>query len=436
MSLLPLILGQWIGWTTPVLGLLQSNISPVGSLSNDQVSWLTSLYLIGGICGTVLWSPLADFTGRKMACFVASLPALAGWGFITFGKSPALLLVGRFLGGLGGSGGLILAPLYIGEIAQERIRGFLGSFVVLAMNSGILISFVLGATKSYRTFNYICFSGPIIFLFLSFWMPETPYYLWFRGHKNKAEDFLLWFRGGNSKTFQKEIWDLSNETPKGMNYKSFFDTKGKQHGMIICLGLFICQQLCGILTILSSTSFIFYKSGSTFFSERATIIVCVIQLSGTFLSSILVERWGRKPLLLSSYLFMGYALTTVGFYLYFEKKISSSSMFNWIPVASLSIHVFSYSIGAGTVPFILLSETLPNETRGLANSIVILCGTLLTFIYIKIYPLLLQTIQLYGCFWFFSIFCYLGFLFIWRMVPETKGLSVQYILKQLDSSKL
>lgn len=433
VSTLAFMYGITVGWPSPVQPVLQSESSPVGKLSDDEISWLASLTFLGGIVGPLFWSRIADRFGRKIGGYLSAGLFLLGYGLTAFTTNRHFLMSARFINGLGASGGMIVAPTYISEIAQDGIRGALGSFVMLNLNAGVVFAYGLGAELSYQQFNLICLAVPLLFLLLFFWLPESPEYLWSKNKLESAEDALHWLRGCNNICVQEETLSFSKKSSAASsNCSSLFSTRGRRMGMLIGIALFAWQQMCGIVPILSYSSFIFQKSGNLIAPERASIIIGVIQLFASFVSSSVVDRCGRKLLLFISYIVMGLALTALGLYYHLDSNNVNVSSVSWIPVFSLSVHVINYALGAGPVPYIVMSEVVPIDIRGLAISVVILWGTLLAFINAKIFPVLIELTGLSGCLWLYAIFSFIGFLFTWSVVPETKGIPLQEILSRLN----
>ncbi|CAH1403279.1 unnamed protein product [Nezara viridula] len=434
VSILALLFGITMGWTSPVQSLLQSDRSPIGRLTDEEFSWLASLTLVGGLTGPFLWSRLADKLGRKGGCYLAAACYLLGWGLTALTARHGLLLAARFLNGLAGSGGLIIGPAYISETAQSAIRGALGSVVMLSLNAGVLFSYTLGAILSYQAFNLLCTAIPVIFFLLFLWMPESPEYLWNKKEIKAAEASLLWLRDDNEKCVQEEMDSLARYASDqgGASASALVSTRGRRKAMIIGLGLFSWQQFSGVVPILAYTAFIFDKSGSSIAPERAAIIVGVIQLMASFVSSFIVDRCGRRLLLFISYVFMGLALLTLGTYFYLESVNTDVSSFRWIPVLCLSVHVLNYGLGAGPIPYIVTSETLPIDIKGLAVSVVIWWGTFLAFLNVKFFPVFIDKVGLSECLFSYGILSVAGCLFVWSAVPETKGIPLHDILLRLN----
>ncbi|XP_014251294.1 facilitated trehalose transporter Tret1-2 homolog [Cimex lectularius] len=434
VCLMAFILGTVIGWTAPVLLTLQSDESPVGKMTDEETSWLGSQMFLGGIVGTLFWGRIADGFGRKAAGYSVAAIFILGWGLIIVATKSALLYVARFLSGLSGSGALILCPLYVSEIAQDSIRGALGSCTILFMNGGIVTAYVVGAATDFTVFTAVCLAVPILFAVLFFFLPETPSYLFGKGWADEAEASLLWFRGGDHDSVQDEMGKFSRngKTRENTTYRMLVADRGRRRAMVIGLGLFTWQQFCGILALLTFTTTIFAASGSSLGASKATITVGLFQLFGSCVSSVIVDRSGRRILLLISYTFMGVSLSLLSLYFYALSVKFDVSRFNWLPVICLSVHVVAYALGAGPVPYVVMSDTLAPEIRGLATSVIILWGMIFSFMSVQIFPFLVTTIGSHGSFLFFAGFCFVGVVFTWALVPETKGVPLEQVLARLN----
>ncbi|XP_014290830.1 facilitated trehalose transporter Tret1 [Halyomorpha halys] len=434
VSILALLFGITMGWTSPVQSLLQSDGSPIGRLSDAEFSWMASLTLLGGMTGPFFWGRLADRLGRKVGCYLVCGSFLFGWGLIALTADQNLLLVARFINGVAGSGALIIGPAYISETAQSAIRGALGSMVMLSLNAGVVFAYTLGSLLSYQAFNFLCSAIPVIFFLLFLWMPESPEYLWNKKDTKATEASLHWLRNGNVKCVEEEIDSFARSVNDqgSANISALISTRGSRKALMIGFGLFSWQQFSGAVPILAYTTFIFAKSGSSIQPETATIIVGIIQLLASFISCSIVDSCGRKLLLLISYVFMGLSLLTLGTYFHLENSNSDVSSFRWVPILCLSVHLLNYALGAGPIPYIVTSETLPIDIKALGVSVVIWWGTLLAFLNVKFFPVFVDKVGLTPCLFSYGFLSLTGCLFVWSTVPETKGVPLHDILLRLN----
>lgn len=427
VNLLGFGFGTSVGWMSPVIDQLKSGRSPLGvEMDDGQLSWMGSLTFLGGILSTVLWGRVADRWGRKAAGYGVGCGLVAGWTVILFSSWIWALYVGRFLLGFG-SGCFIVGPLYVTETVRDSLRGTLGSFVILFMNAGVVYAYALGAVLSYRVFTLACLTVPVFFLTCYFFLPETPAYLWSKNKRNDAERSLLWMRGGNDKLVAEEMTRLRSTIKKedGAGYSSLFENRANRRATLIGTGLFFFQQFCGILVVLNYATEILDESGSSVPPGLATTLVGLFQLVSSTVSAAVADRFGRKILLTVSYTCMGLALSVLGLCFTIDLPV-------WLPFASLSFYVLTYPLGAGPLAYVVISETLAPNIRGLATSTFVLWGTANVFLTVKIYPWLKSGLGASGCFWFFAGWCIAGSIFVLSLVPETRGIPLDRVLAKME----
>lgn len=420
-------MGTMLGWTSPMQPLLESDDPPVGDrpLTRQEVSWVGSINFIGAILGTFLWGRLSDRFGRKATSLIIGVPFIVGWATVLFASNTVFLYIGRVIVGLGCSGAMINTPMYVTEIAQDEIRGALGSFLMGSVNTGCLFCYIVGAFVGYQTLTSVCLAIPVIYILAFVWIPDSPVYLYTKGKTEQAEKAMQWFRGGDIVQAEKELMRLQGRARRTVGYKTLVESKGTIKAMLIGFGFIFGQQFCGILAILTYTVTIFKEAGSSLPPYVAAIIVGSLQCGASFLSSALVDKAGRKSLLGASYFFMGVCLVTLA--AYFKYDLPS-----WIPVLSLSLHVIAYSIGAGPIPFIVMAEIFTPDVRGIAMSVIQLLGTSLSFASVKLFPTLMSFLGQDGCFLFYGVCCIVLVFFTIFGVPETKGRPLQAIIKKLN----
>lgn len=202
--------------------------------------------------------------------------------------------------------------------------------------------------------------------------------------------------------------------------------------MLIGAVLMILNQYCGCFAMINYTGTIFEQAGSSLSPNMSAIIVAFIQLLGSYASTMLVEKAGRKILYLTSAIGTGIGLSILGLYINLSSSGYDCSNFKWVPVVSFSLTIFFASIALLTLPFMVIAEILPPKIRAVGCNI---CMTLLwifCFIIIKFLPMLTDLLGLHGLMLMFASVCFLGAAFVVVYLPETKGRSIQEILALLE----
>ncbi|XP_063702742.1 facilitated trehalose transporter Tret1-like [Culicoides brevitarsis] len=439
--------GATCGWPSPTFPLLESEErTPFadGALNIDQISWIGSLICPGGLLGTLLGGWMCDKFGRKFSTCVVALPQIASWVFIIFADGVVHLYISRFLGGLAGGIAFVAVPIFIAEIAETEIRGFLGSMLVFAANFGIFFAYIAGAFLDFYSVPLVFLVLPIALLAGFIYLPETPSYLATHGRYMDAEESLRFYRclprGNNEcESFTKELAALKNCDVQSANNKILkekiqitdFASRHAKRAVLIGVVLVVLNQFCGCFAMLNYTASIFEKAGSTLSPNISAIIVGFIQIVGSFFSTILVDRAGRKFCIAISAGGTCIGLAILGTYTYLDMIGIDTSKFLWIPLVSFSFVIFIASWGVLTLPFLVLSEIMPEKIKAFTTTLCMSILWICAFIAIKSLPTLIQYLEMYGTMFLFSTFSLIGTILVLLLQPETKGKTFSEISKIL-----
>lgn len=268
-------------------------------------------------------------------------------------------------------------------------------------------------------------------------MPESPYYFLKSGQTNHAETSLKKLRG---KGFVREELDsmthLVNEDMKEKGrWRDLVTVGGNRKGLIILLGIYFTQQFCGSTAIIAYAEQIFLAAEGGLGAKESCILFGSVQLLTSAISSQLVDRLGRKPLLLISSCGVGLANIIVGAY-FFMKYENDAYVVNlkFIPIVVIPIFIFSYTIGLATVPFAITSEIFPTNIKSKATCVIQISVALMTFAVTKLYQVVSDNLGNYVAFWGFGALSIAGVIFIIVILPETKGQSFSAIQERLYKS--
>uniref|UniRef100_A0A1B0BCA7 Major facilitator superfamily (MFS) profile domain-containing protein n=1 Tax=Glossina palpalis gambiensis TaxID=67801 RepID=A0A1B0BCA7_9MUSC len=446
VNIISLSHGGFCGWTSASFIELLSPNSPLkaGPLDNYQLGWIGSLLCAGGALGTIFFSWCADKIGRKRSLLLIGLPALLGWWIIPFAQNSLHLCLARLLGGFGGGGIFSVIPLYITESSEDKSRGILGTFLIVSCNTGILLAFILGNFFTYSAVAWTLSSLPLLFILCFAFLPESPQYLINQNYIKEAEKSLRYFRNVKYSKHSlplpvqmemDKLLDRAQSTESAPNephvgVKDLYNHKARK-AFLIGVALMALNQFCGCFAMINYTASIFEQSGSSLSPKISAIIVGVIQLLGSCASTLLVERAGRKLLLVISSIGTGIGLGCLGGYIYLNAIGYDTQPFAWIPIASFSFTIFIGCCGVLTLPFVLVSEIMPPKIRSSGSMLCTLCMWTFAFVLIKYLPLMSAIMGMHGMMFFFASCSLSGALFVIGFVPETKGKSIETILEKL-----
>ncbi|CAB3365741.1 Hypothetical predicted protein [Cloeon dipterum] len=345
--------GTILGWSSPALPILEGADSPV-PIDADQGSWLGSLLTLGALMGAAPAGAVSQLVGRQRLLVALSLPLLASWLLLGLGTSVAALYVGRLLGGLATGAVSVVAPIYCAEIAEQKCRGALGTLFQLQLVVGILFAYVVGAVAPINCFAYTCALVPALFMVTFVWMPETPQYLLSRGRRFAAEQSLQWLRGGDGCDVQKELLALQSaanaaDASSMGGAASLVLDPATRKALFVSLGLMALQQLSGINAVVFYSGSIFDSAGGTLSPSVASIVIATVMVGATACSTLLVDKAGRRPLLLLSAAAMAACLAALAVSFSYTPDLTAEDAvrpdwLNWLPVLSVAIYIVAFSV--------------------------------------------------------------------------------------------
>lgn len=435
--------GAVLGWTSNISKEMKNREYNDLEIDDDSLGWIGSFATLGAMVMCFPIGILCDKLGRKIAMLLLTIPFVIGWLLIIFASSVTMIYIGRFITGMAGGAFCVSAPMYTSEIAEKDIRGALGSYFQLLLTVGILFAYIMGLAVPPKTYTIVLSIIPLVFFVAFLFQPETPVYRMKQKRETEAREALIRLRG-TAYDVDAELRDIKLAIEaEERNKVSFFDSMKKRstiRASIICFSLMFFQQASGVNAVIFYTSSIFESSGSDLNPKVATIIVGVIQSVSTFVASLIVDKLGRRILLLGSDLFMAIAGILLGvFFTLQERHIldeEAIKAIGFLPIVALSIFMVVFSLGFGPIPWMISSELFPAEIKSTAISAAGTFNWFIAFLITKFYLNLKLALGGDTTFYIFSLISILGTIFVFFVVPETKGKSLEQIQMELNGEKV
>jgi len=399
-------------------------------LDEVQTEIAASSLLVGCVAGASLAGFLSDRFGRRRILILSALLFGASAIGAAIPRTLAEFIAARLAGGVAIGVASVLAPLYIAEVAPPRIRGRLVSLNQMAIVSGILLAYVVnwllsfGGPASWRWMFASAIVPSAAFFVALFFVPESP--RWLTGCGRHEEAFVILTRVGGREQAAAEMQQIKQAIAEETGSLAQLLQPGLRTALVIAIVLAVLQQITGINTVLFYGSVIFKEqvgNHSESAAIGANVMIGLINFLSTIVALWIIDRVGRKALLMFSACMMA-----VG-----EIGLGAAFLVHPPPsLAILSIMVLcaaAFAVGLGPGVWVVLAEIFPNRIRGRAMSVAtislwVACVALtLTFLS------LVKAISITGAFWLYAGLCVFTFVFVWKVVPETKGKSLEEIEK-------
>ena len=433
VSILSTTIGLVTGWTSPYMAQLTSPTSEL-PITSAQASWVVSLLPLGRFLGAIIGSVLVEFLGSKKTLLLTGLPLVPGWIFIICANSAYWLYISRLMSGI--SMGMIFTcfALYIGEIANPKIRGALIGCVINGMPLGTLLGNTLGPYLSMTWFSIIGLILNISFLVLFFFIPRSPHYFIKNNMPKKAAQSVAWYHRNSDPNEElasiKRLIEASQQTSLKSKLKEMNQPKNRRAFLITTL-LFFFMQISGMNAIVYYMEIIVRNARVTSIApSTVVIIVSIIGITFAWIAVYTIDQCGRRLLLSISNAGVVVGTTLLGVHYMLLHLEYDPAPLQWLPIFSL-ITFMLMCIGLVPVPSTILGELFPSNLKSVAGCITSAFSALVAFVSSKAYqPLVDLTAEEY-VFWMHSgiMFCSLVFGLVW--LPETKGKSLQEIQDML-----
>ncbi len=432
--------GLLFGYDTAVISGAIGFMEEHFGLDEIQKGWVASCALLGCILGAAGAGVLSDALGRKKVLLLSAVLFTVSALGAALPSSVTQFVIARILGGLGIGMASMVSPLYIAEVAPARIRGRMVSLNQLAIVSGMVVVYCVNsriANLGDNAWNvalgwrWMFASGALpaaLFFILLFLVPESPRWLTERGREGEALAVLERVGGREEAAVQMQDIRLVLAQESGSLGQLF--TPGMRAPLMIALALAVLQQITGINIVLYYAPEIFKTAGVKATQAIGdTITVGVVNMLFTLIAIWMVDRLGRKPLLLIGTVGMGVSLAMLGG-AFASKQVGGP----WVLICTLG-YVAAFAMAMGPVVWVIMAEIFPTQIRGRAMSIATVCLWTACYGVSQTFPWMLKRLQGPLTFWFYAAMCLLAFLFAAFFLPETKGKTLEEIERSWLKSK-
>ncbi|MGE5458616.1 MAG: sugar porter family MFS transporter [Methanococcaceae archaeon] len=420
--------GLLFGFDTAVISGTTKFIKPYFSLTDATLGFTVSIALIGTVIGSILIGRPGDKYGRRAMLKMCGILYIISSISCAFAGNWYLLLAARFIGGLGVGAASVMAPMYIAEIAPGYLRGRLVAVAQFNIVGGILLAFfsnylfVNTGINNWRWMFGIQAVPSVIFFSLLYFVPESPRWLVKKQQVDKAREVLTQV---GAKNVEYELSDILSSLidEKGKGPAKLFQKKYR-FPVICAVLLAVFNQLSGINVIMYYAPMIFEKTGlSTDTAMLQAVAVGVTNMIFTIIAMFFIDRFGRKMLLLVGAVGMCFSLGGVALRFY-QQSFSGMGILLFIIG-----YIAAFAFSQGAVIWVFLAEIFPNSVRAKGQALGSFVHWIMNAIIAWSFPVVLAAMGGGSVFMFFSIMMVPFFFFVWKVLPETKGKSLEELEK-------
>lgn len=441
----PILFGLSLGFTSPsqstLVGDLNDEPADLNVIPENVMSWYAAIINIGAVIGAFAGSALSDRVGRRKTLALTAVPHFVAWFGSSFAQDWKLMCLLRFIIGCAVGIGSAVTPVYISEVATVDLRGSLGCANQLSVTIGIFLANLVGSfvfiDDQVCQWRHMCFfiailSLPLVVMLV---MPESPKWLASKGMANATRQSLKRLRANDASQEAEEMLASSSSGPAATEHQQTMITPSLadyKKSMLIGIGLCVFQQFSGINAVIFFTGSICEQAGVPNPSASAMVSMGA-QVLLTGLACVLIERAGRRGLLLFASSTMAIALFILSYY-FLAQDLGLWGP-SWMALIGLGLFIMGFSLGLGPIPWLIIGEIFPTEVRSSASSCATAANWSSSFIVTLAFSHMEALLTKEGTFAFFGTVCVTCFVFVYAVVPETRGKSIDDVLLALNGGR-
>ena len=437
-----MLAGVLFGYDQGVISGALDGIKRDFHVSTFLLEVITSWVTLGAMGGALVAGALADRLGRRVTIIVASLLFMLGALVEALAPGSLVLVAGRLIVGFGVGVASVAAPLYAAEMAPAHLRGRFVSLYQLAITIGIfiayLVDYILSHYQGWRAMLGVSAVPAILLIVAMVPLPDSPRWYMTAGRRADAARSLRKIEPSDhvDADLEKIATTLEEEARSAATWATVFATQWRRP-LVIGVTLAVLQQFTGINAIIYYANQIFASAGFTSPDSQslATLwAIGAVNVVATFVAVAWVDRFGRRPLLFIGTTGMGLSLVVVGAMFLRLGAVKSATTASHGPtgeglitLVALVVFIACFAFSLGPVVWTVINEIFPSSVRGKAVAVATAANWFAAWVVSQFFLTLVGLITSTGVFWLFAFFCLVTFVFVRRMVPETKGKSLEQI---------
>jgi len=422
--------GVLYGYDMGIIAAAAIFVKRTFALSTLMEELVVSIVLIGAMIGAIVGGAIADRIGRRATLVWAGGIFIAGSLLAPLSANVFVLIVARAIIGIGIGFTSVTAPVYVSELAPPQSRGMLIGLYQFALTVGIalanLVGYWLAAQQAWRLMFGVAVVPTVFFLGVVLTVPESPRWLFAHGRPKEAAAVLRIYTDEiGAQRFLDDI-EQGLKMPMEQRWSALW-SPAVRGALFIAVGLTVLQQVTGINTIIYYGPQIFELAGSSSHANAilATLIVATVNVVATIVGIALVDRIGRKPLLYVGVTGMTIALFALSFAFGHEGMLGSS--LGSIAITCLVVYIACFAFSLGAIAWILVAEVFPLRVRGRGVAAGTFFSGIANFAVSLTFLTLIHILGSAGTFAIYGTLCIATLVFVWFVVPETRGKDLERI---------
>ncbi|XP_025201452.1 facilitated trehalose transporter Tret1-like [Melanaphis sacchari] len=441
------ISGMWLGWPSSASEKFIKHQTGKLHVNFDELSWIVCMMDLGNFISPLFGGYLMDRFGRKKVIAALGPLFIVSWSLTLFVPTTVALYTARLMAGLGKGISYTVVPVFLGEIAGVDIRGALGSVFTIQLSGGVLFEVIIGPYVSYHTLNATSAVVPVLFFIAFLWVRESPYYLLKVGKAADAARCLRWYRGCDAGSGSDDVnatvaaelqlmeMNVRKDMENGSAFSELFTNRNNFRALAVVVVACAGQRAGGISSLTAYSALILPEPSPVLGKFEFIIAFAIVLVIVNFVGLAMVDRVGRKPLLIGSVSGLGVVTFFFGVY-YFaaEYFADTAAAFRWLPYVCHTTFAATFSIGIGFIPVVFLGEMFPVNVRSRCSAFASVTLAFFSFLSNKTFLIVSHNYGYYTMFWTFSAVNFACAYFLHKYAIETTNKTFLEIQEILDDS--